>query len=70
MAQNKLLNRFRNCIWRWTMTAILKMPDVIDARAQQGIEAEPGPPDLLSERIRGDVVKRRDVAVKAGIVGK
>jgi tripartite-type tricarboxylate transporter receptor subunit TctC len=53
-----------------TMTAILRMPDVIDALAQQGMEAEPGPPDLLSERIRGDMVKWRDVATKAGIVDK
>jgi hypothetical protein len=29
--------------------------------------AEPGPPEALTERIRGDLEKWRGVAVKAGI---
>jgi hypothetical protein len=31
------------------------------------MEGEPGPPDAVSERIRSDIQKWRDVAAKAGI---
>jgi tripartite-type tricarboxylate transporter receptor subunit TctC len=52
------------------MTSILKMPDVIDAFATQGLDVQPGPPDDLRERTRRDLIKWRDVAVSAGIIAK
>jgi tripartite-type tricarboxylate transporter receptor subunit TctC len=38
-----------------------------EALVAQGMEGEAGPPDAVSERIRSDILKWRDVAAKAGI---
>ena len=38
-----------------------------EALVAQGMEGEAGPPDAVSERIRSDIQKWRDVAAKAGI---
>jgi tripartite-type tricarboxylate transporter receptor subunit TctC len=46
---------------------ILKSTDGTEALVAQGMAAEPGPPEALTERIRGDIEKWRGVAVKAGI---
>src|SRR5262249_44898548 len=45
---------------------ILKSTEGTEALVAQGMAAEPGPPEALTERIRGDIAKRRGVAVKAG----
>jgi tripartite-type tricarboxylate transporter receptor subunit TctC len=52
------------------ITEILKMPDTIEALAEQGMEAKPGPPDDLRRRVQSDLIKWRDVAAAAGIIGK
>ena len=46
---------------------ILKSTEGTEALVAQGMVAEPGPPEALTERIRGDIEKWRGVAVKAGI---
>jgi tripartite-type tricarboxylate transporter receptor subunit TctC len=46
---------------------ILKSTEGTEALVAQGLVAEPGPPEALTERIRGDLEKWRGVAVKAGI---
>jgi len=46
---------------------IISSADGKEALAAQGLESEPGPPDAVSARIRGDIQKWRDVAAKAGI---
>jgi tripartite-type tricarboxylate transporter receptor subunit TctC len=46
---------------------ILKSTEGTEALVAQGMVAEPGPPEALTERIRGDLEKWRGVAVKAGI---
>jgi len=46
---------------------ILKSTEGTEALVAQGMAAEPGPPEALTERIRGDIEKWRGVAVKAGI---
>ena len=38
-----------------------------EALVAQGMEGEPGPPEAVTERIRGDIRKWRDVAATAGI---
>jgi tripartite-type tricarboxylate transporter receptor subunit TctC len=38
-----------------------------DALDAQGMEAEPGPPAAVTERIRVDTAKWRDVVAKTGI---
>jgi tripartite-type tricarboxylate transporter receptor subunit TctC len=47
------------------MTDILNMPDVKRALADQGFEAEPGPPELLLARLKDDIVKWRAVVERA-----
>jgi tripartite-type tricarboxylate transporter receptor subunit TctC len=49
------------------VTAALNDPGVSATLMQQGVEPEPGPPDMLGERIRTDLAKWRDVIVSAGI---
>ena len=46
---------------------ILKSTEGTEALVAQGMVAEPGPPEALTERIRGDLEKWRGAAVKAGI---
>jgi len=38
-----------------------------EALVAQGVEPEPGPPEALTQQIRGDIEKWRSVAAKAGI---
>ena len=47
--------------------AILNDPEVRAALAKQGVEAEPGTPAALGNRIRADLAKWRDVITSAGI---
>ncbi len=49
------------------MSAILASPEIIDALLQQGMTAEPGPPEDLGKRIGGDIVKWREAVSKVGI---
>jgi len=49
------------------VSAVLNDPDVKDALAKQGVEAEPGSPEALAVRIRDDVNKWRDVITSAGV---
>ena len=49
------------------MNEILKSTEGTEALVAQGMGPEPGPPEALTERIRGDIEKWRSVAVKAGI---
>jgi tripartite-type tricarboxylate transporter receptor subunit TctC len=46
---------------------ILNSPAGTQALVAQGMMPEPGPPEALTQRIRGDIEKWRDVAAKAGI---
>ena len=39
----------------------------MQAERAQGLEAEPGPPEAVTERIRSDTIKWRGVVAKAGI---
>jgi|HubBroStandDraft_6_1064221.scaffolds.fasta_scaffold101521_2 tripartite-type tricarboxylate transporter receptor subunit TctC len=47
--------------------AILRDPDTLTAFARQGVDAEPGTPEELAQRIRTDIAKWRDVISNAGI---
>jgi tripartite-type tricarboxylate transporter receptor subunit TctC len=49
------------------MNDILASAEGKEALVAQGMEGEPGPPEAVSERIRSDIQKWRDVAAKAGI---
>jgi tripartite-type tricarboxylate transporter receptor subunit TctC len=46
---------------------VLASADGKEALAAQGVEAEPGPPEAVTERIRGDTAKWRGVVAKTGI---
>jgi tripartite-type tricarboxylate transporter receptor subunit TctC len=46
---------------------VLESSDGTEALVAQGMAPEPGPPEALTERIRGDIEKWRGVAAKAGI---
>ena len=46
---------------------ILGSADGKAALVAQGMESEPGPPAAVSERIRNDIRKWREVAASAGI---
>ena len=46
---------------------VLESSDGTEALVAQGMAPEPGPPEALTERIRGDIGKWRGVAAKAGI---
>jgi tripartite-type tricarboxylate transporter receptor subunit TctC len=49
------------------MTAILTSPEITGALLQQGMTAEPGPPEDLGKRIGGDIGKWREAVSKVGI---
>jgi tripartite-type tricarboxylate transporter receptor subunit TctC len=49
------------------MNAILRDSAAVDALAKLGVEAEPGTPQQLADRIAGDLKKWHDVIVSAGI---
>jgi len=49
------------------VNAVIKDPEVIDLLMKQGVETESGGPEVLAERIKGDLAKWRDLVVKAGI---
>ena len=49
------------------MNDILASVEGKEALVAQGMEGEPGPPETVSERIRSDIRKWRDVAAQAGI---
>ena len=46
---------------------VLESSDGTEALVAQGMAPEPGPPEALTERVRGDIEKWRGVAAKAGI---
>jgi len=46
---------------------VLGSSDGTEALVAQGMAPEPGPPEALTERIRGDIEKWRGVAARAGI---
>jgi tripartite-type tricarboxylate transporter receptor subunit TctC len=46
---------------------VLESSEGTEALVAQGMAPEPGPPEALTERIRGDIEKWRGVAAKAGI---
>lgn len=49
------------------VTAILRQNDAVDALAKLGVEAQPGTPQELADRIAADLKKWHDVIVSAGI---
>jgi tripartite-type tricarboxylate transporter receptor subunit TctC len=49
------------------VNGILISADATEALIAQGMTPEPGPPDAVTQRIRSDIAKWRDVAAKAGI---
>jgi len=49
------------------VNAILESAEGKEALAAQGLNAEPGPPEAVSERIRADTEKWRSIIAKAGI---
>ena len=49
------------------LNEILRSADAREALQAQGVEPEPGAPELLTERIRTDIDKWRGVVAKAGI---
>ena len=49
------------------VTEILNTAEMKDTLAQQGFVGEPGPPEALTEQIRADIAKWREVISKAGI---
>jgi tripartite-type tricarboxylate transporter receptor subunit TctC len=52
------------------ITEVLNAPDMKDLLAQQGLIAEAGPPQALTEQVRSDIGKWRDVIAKAGITAE
>jgi tripartite-type tricarboxylate transporter receptor subunit TctC len=49
--------------------AAVATPEIQQAMTIQGIDPEPGPPEAVSERIKADIVKWKDVVVAARITG-
>jgi tripartite-type tricarboxylate transporter receptor subunit TctC len=49
------------------MAAILSEPETADTLRQQGFEPEPGPPDMLTARIRSETEMWRGLVAKTGI---
>ena len=49
--------------------AAVAAPDIRQALTIQGVDPEPGPPEAVSERIKADIVKWKDVVATAKIVG-
>lgn len=49
------------------VTSVLNMPDIKEALAQQGVDPDPGAPEKVTERIRSETEKWRDLVRKTGI---
>jgi len=49
------------------MAAILSDPETADTLRQQGFEPEPGPPEMLTARIRSETEMWRGLVAKTGI---
>jgi tripartite-type tricarboxylate transporter receptor subunit TctC len=49
--------------------AAVAAPEIRQALTIQGVDPEPGPPEVVSERIRADILKWKDVAAAARISG-
>jgi tripartite-type tricarboxylate transporter receptor subunit TctC len=49
--------------------AAVAAPDIQQALTIQGVDPEPGPPEMVSERIKADIVKWKDVVIAAKITG-
>ncbi len=49
--------------------AAVATPDIRQALTIQGVDPEPGPPEAVSERIKADIVKWKDVVAAAKITG-
>jgi tripartite-type tricarboxylate transporter receptor subunit TctC len=49
---------------------VLNAADMKDLLAQQGLVAEAGPPEILTEQIRSDIAKWREVISRAGITAE
>ena len=49
------------------MIAILSDPETADTLRQQGFEPEPGPPEMLTARIRSETEMWRGLVAKTGI---
>ena len=52
------------------IAAVLEAPDMKELMVQQGLLAEPGPPEALTTQVRGDIAKWREVIAKAGITAE
>jgi tripartite-type tricarboxylate transporter receptor subunit TctC len=49
--------------------AAVATPEIQQALTIQGVDPEPGPPEAVSERIKSDIVKWKDVVTAAKITG-
>jgi tripartite-type tricarboxylate transporter receptor subunit TctC len=49
--------------------AAVATPEIQQALTIQGVDPEPGPPEMVSERIKADIVKWKDVVTAAKITG-
>jgi tripartite-type tricarboxylate transporter receptor subunit TctC len=49
--------------------AAVAAPEIQQALTIQGVDPEPGPPEMVSERIKTDIVKWKDVVAAAKITG-
>jgi tripartite-type tricarboxylate transporter receptor subunit TctC len=49
--------------------AAVATPDIQQALTIQGVDPEPGPPEAVSQRIKADIVKWKDVVAAAKITG-
>jgi tripartite-type tricarboxylate transporter receptor subunit TctC len=49
---------------------VLGAADVKELLVQQGLVAEPGPPEALTAQVRGDIAKWREVIARAGITAE
>ncbi|MEI8152832.1 MAG: tripartite tricarboxylate transporter substrate-binding protein, partial [Hyphomicrobiales bacterium] len=47
--------------------AAVATPEIQQAMVIQGIDPEPGPPEVVAERIKTDIVKWKDVVAAAKI---
>jgi tripartite-type tricarboxylate transporter receptor subunit TctC len=52
------------------ITEVLNASDMKDLFVQQGLVAEAGPPAAVTEQVRSDIAKWRDVIAKAGITAE
>jgi tripartite-type tricarboxylate transporter receptor subunit TctC len=49
------------------MAEILNEPEVVENLQKQGFDPDPGPPATLTQRIRSETAKWRDLVAKTGI---